>query len=208
MEVPIVAIAGGSGSGKTWLARQLVARLGADASHLCLDDFYRDLGDLPLEERTRANFDRPGAIDWPLFLRTLAQIRQGKSPKLPVYDFATHVRAAYREDWKPGRLVILDGLWLLRRSRLRQLCSLRVFVECPDEVRLARRLRRDHDERGRSLESIRDQFQQHVLPMHQRYVQSQAALADVIVHSEFVAERLLELEDHCRNLLFRGQPCA
>ncbi len=201
MKAKLIAIVGGSGSGKTWLAEYLVQQLEGAAGRISLDDFYRDLSHLSAEERAGVNFDRPGAIDWELFSRTLGRIRRGLPTTLPRYDFGTHARSEEQRPWSPQPLVILDGLWLLRRETLRRMLSLSVFLECSEETRLARRLHRDQTLRKRSTESIRRQFEEQVRPMHRRYVDGQAAVAEMVIPVDSLNERLPELVNRCREIL-------
>ena len=177
----LVAITGGSGSGKSWLARRLKRRLGAQAGLLSLDDFYRDLSHLPLRERAKQNFDHPDAIEWSLFHDCLQRLQHGETLALPRYDFATHTRCAKPRRWHRRSVVLLDGLWLLHRPEMRRLYTLRVFCSCPAEVRLARRLERDQRERGRSRASILRQWRQQVAPMHDQFVEPQVRHADVVM---------------------------
>jgi len=203
MKVHLLAIAGGSGSGKTWLAERLVEECGPDAGRLSLDDFYQDLSQRTPAERSEANFDHPQAIDWPLFRRTLTCIQRGETTDVPVYDFDTHTRRAETKRWRPCRLVVLDGLWLMRRAELRRLYSLSVFVDCPEKLRFERRLARDRRERGRSVASIRTQFESHVAPMHDRYVTGQIRHADLVVGSPSPAADVAELRQRCQKLLLQ-----
>ncbi|MFA6564839.1 MAG: uridine kinase [Verrucomicrobiia bacterium] len=183
MTVHLVAIAGGSGSGKTWLARRLRRQLGCNAGLVSLDDFYRDLSALSKRERDRRNFDDPAAIEWSLFLKTLARIKHGEPAAIPRYDFASHTRRPRTRLWTPKPIVLLEGLWLLREPRARRLYSLNVYLNAPDEVRLRRRVARDRKERGRSRASVLRQFRAHVEPMHERFVASQARHADIVLDS-------------------------
>jgi len=181
MTVHLVAIAGGSGSGKTWLARRLRRRLGNITGLLSLDDFYCDLSTVPKRERDRRNFDDPTAIEWSLFLETLARIKRGAPAAIPRYDFASHTRRPRPRLWTPKPVVLLDGLWLLREPRARRLYSLSVYLNTPGEVRLQRRVARDRRERGRSRASVLRQFHAHVEPMHERFVAPQARHADIVL---------------------------
>ncbi len=183
MIVQFIAITGGSGSGKSWLARRLKRRLGKRAGILALDDFYRDRSALPPRQRRAFNFDQPAAIDWPLFRRCLEAIRRGETVLLPRYDFATHARRSRPRIWHARPVVLLDGLWLLHRPALRRLYALSVFVDCPDDVRCERRLARDRRERGRSRASVLRQWRAHVQPMHERFVATQARRADVVLNA-------------------------
>lgn len=193
MTIHFVAIAGGSGSGKTWLVRRLKHRLGRDAGLISLDDFYRDLSALPKRERERRNFDDPAAIEWSLFLETLARIKRGEPAAIPRYDFATHTRRRRARAWNPKPIVLLDGLWLLRESRARRLYSLSLFVNASAEVRLQRRIVRDQKERGRSRASVLLQFREHVEPMHRQFVAPQARHADIVLFSPMDEEALGKL---------------
>lgn len=177
----LVAIVGGSGAGKTWLADQLQARFGKEAGRLSLDSFYRDRSHLTFRQRARLNFDHPRAIDWELVHRALDACREGRAVRVPRYSFAEHTRLAQWDLWRPKPVVFVDGLWLLRAGRIRRLFGLRIFIECPERIRLERRLRRDAAERSRSESSVRQQFRTRVLPMHCRYVDPQRTWADVIL---------------------------
>jgi len=194
MAVHLIAITGGSGSGKTWFAKKLQRRLGRRAGLLSLDDFYRDLSSLPPRERDRVNFDHPDAIDWDLFRECLEAIRRGEPVRLPCYDFATHTRTSRTRRWVPRPVVVIDGLWLLRRPAMRRLYAHTVFVACPEELRLARCLVRDQAERGWSKASILRRWRSQVKPMHDVYVAPQARLARQMVTPESAHESLAILE--------------
>jgi uridine kinase len=198
MPVQLMAITGGSGSGKTWLAKKIRRRLGAAAGLLSLDDFYHDLSGMPPARRERVNFDHPAAIDWELFRHCLRQIKRGEKTRLPRYDFATHTRRTRTRVW-PGRpVVLIDGLWLLSAPELRRLYSFMIYVECPEEIRLARRLARDQSERARSRASVLRQWRGHVQPMHERHVAPQKAHAKVVVTPESADAAVDRLEQQLR----------
>ena len=201
MKAHLIAVAGGSGSGKTWFAGQLLESFGARAGRISLDDFYCDQSHVPPAERDRINFDHPSAIDWPLFERTLAMIGRGEPAWLPIYDFATHTRRVEAREWQPRSLVFLDGLWLLRRAALRRRYRLSIFIDCPEAVRRERRLRRDLCERGRSAASVAAQFDQHVAPMHRRFVAPQIRLADLVLASPVARTEAQSVVTRCRELL-------
>jgi len=200
----LFAIVGGSGSGKSWLARRLADEFGDEAGLLSLDDFYRDLSHLNPEERDQTNFDHPSAIDWPLFHDVLSRIWSGQPATLPSYDFSTHTRRPAMRNWKPRRIVLIEGLWLLRYPELRRLYSMSVFVECPEHVRLERRLERDQRERGRSAQSVRAQFDQQVAPMHDRFVTRQAQHADFLMESPVSQAQLTKLSARCNQRLHQA----
>jgi uridine kinase len=190
----LIGIAGASCSGKTELARWLGARLGAPI--LNLDHYYNDLPDLPFEVRARQNFDEPAALDSPLILQHARALSRGQSICAPQYDFATHRRAPAREIVTPARFVILEGLFALYWPELRSLLDLSVYVDTPDEVCLERRLARDTVERGRTRESVLEQYAATVRPMAFLHVRPSAAHARVQVSGtdplESIGARVLQ----------------
>jgi uridine kinase len=196
----VIAIAGGSGSGKTWLAGELKRRLRPHAGLLSLDDFYRDLSHLTPHEREHTNFDAPNAIDWPLFVACLEGIRAGKRVSIPSYDFSTHTRKPEMRRWQPRPLVIVEGLWPWWRADLKQLFGWRIYQDCPPAICLARRLRRDIQERGRTEASVRDQWRRQVHPMFVRFVEPQAGSANIVINLEPSAKQLGQLESKLRKL--------
>jgi uridine kinase len=187
-----IAIVGGSGSGKTYLAGKLCAKLGARAARLSLDNFYLDRSSLNKSERDAVNFDDPAAIDWQSVRLVMDQLTRGEAAKVPVYDFATHTRRR-SVTFAPRPLILWDGLWLLHHAPLRDQFSFSVFVGCGEGERLRRRRERDVRERGRSLESIQRQFAGQVQPMHERFVEPQRQQARYFVASPVAAGRLAAL---------------
>lgn len=183
MQPKLIAIVGGSCSGKTLLASQLIRHFGACASHISLDDYYKDLSHIPPEERDKHNFDEPTAIDWDLFINSLEAIVAGKEILLPVYDFKTHTRLSKNRKWKPTPIVIVDGLWLLWDAQLRKYFAYSIFIHSEEALRLSRRISRDITERGRSPEFVKAQFMNHVAPMHNKYVEPQGNYATVKINS-------------------------
>ncbi|MCU0748396.1 MAG: uridine kinase [Akkermansiaceae bacterium] len=168
-----IGVVGGSGSGKSWLARKLQECLGDACGHLCLDDFYQDLSHLDEAERCQVNFDDPQAIDWNSLGEVLAALENGESAQVPVYDFTTHSRHETSRELPACEWLVVEGLWLLHHEWLREKLLMSVFVDCPEEERLRRRIERDVLERGRSEESVRKQFGEHVQPMHALFVEPQ-----------------------------------
>jgi uridine kinase len=196
----LLAIVGGSGAGKTWLADRLADRLGVLAGRIALDDFYRDLSHLPPARRLQVNFDHPRAIDWPLLERVLNNLRAGRPTEMPRYDFATHCRRPQAVRWRPRRVVLCEGLWLLRRPSLRRLFDLSVFVECPAPLRLRRRIERDTRERGRTRASVLRQYRRDVQPMYLRYVEPQKKWAGRVLESPVCDEITDGLARHLKML--------
>lgn len=190
----LVAIVGGSGAGKTWLADKLQQALGSCAARISLDDFYRDRSGVPSTRRGAINFDHPRSIDWAMLERVLRDCLAGKTAELPCYDFKTHCRSRRVKKLRPRKVVLVDGLWLLRRPSLRRLFGLRIVVDCPARTRLRRRIMRDARSRGRSRASVLRQFRETVEPMHRRFVAPQIRWADIVLKNcdERDAERLAE----------------
>ncbi|HTL66038.1 MAG TPA: hypothetical protein VL200_00105 [Lacunisphaera sp.] len=179
----LVAITGGSGAGKTWLTARLARHWGASAACLAQDDFYRDQSHQLPAQRSRVNFDDPAALDWPEFRACLQALRAGRDTDRPAYDFHTHARRPDRPAVEARTVVFVEGLWLCHDPAVRELFHYRVYLRCPAELRLARRLARDVAERGRTSAGVRRQFRQTVEPMHMKYVEPQAEWADVVIDS-------------------------
>jgi len=180
---------------------QFQRTLAGGVARISLDDFYRDRSKLPLARRAAINFDHPRAIDWPLVERALLDCRAGRPVRVPQYDFVTHTRLPGYKPWTPKPLILVDGLWLLHHPALRGLFDLRIFLECPAQLRLKRRLARDQSQRGRSPASIRRQFLKTVAPMHQRYVAPQARWADIILRQPSDEKEICGLIETVRSLL-------
>jgi uridine kinase len=196
----LVAITGGSGSGKSWLAGRLGERLGAEAGVIALDDFYRDRSHLSPARRSRINFDHPRAIRWNLFEQVLQALNAGERVELPIYSFATHSCVAGSKPWEPGRIVLVEGLWLLRRPSIRRQFSFSIYLECSDEIRFRRKLERDQAQRGRSEEFAKQQFETMTLPMHRRYVAPQTRWADVVLKTPIAENEIDLLAERLRGL--------
>jgi uridine kinase len=192
-----IAVVGGSGSGKSWLAASLRECLGEQAGHLCLDDFYADLGHLPEAERDAVNFDDPAAIDWESLRAVLECLERGEDARIPTYDFTTHTRKPATRPLGHTRLIVLEGLWLLHPEWLREKFALSVFVDCPEDERLLRRIERDVLTRGRTEESVRQQFANHVQPMHAMFVEGQRQFAHRRVNSPMSGTEHAELIEIC-----------
>lgn len=180
----LVAIVGGSGSGKTWLADKLESALAPNVARLSLDDFYRDRSHLPPNRRTQVNFDHPRAIDWPRLQTALERLLNNRTTLVPCYDFKTHSRLPTAKKLGPKPIILLEGLWVLHRARIRRLLRLSIFLDCSIRTRLQRRLARDVATRGRTQVSIRRQFMQCVQPMHSRHVAPQSQFADLVFHRD------------------------
>lgn len=197
----IIGIAGGSGSGKSWLAVRLKELLGKAVGHLAVDDFYRNRSQLSPKQRERINFDHPRAIEWELMETVLKQWCSGRAAQVPRYNFAEHSRRKEAEWREPRPIILVEGLWVWRTRRLHPFYSLKLFIDCPPEVCLERRLQRDVSERGRSEASVRRQFWEVVMPMYERYVLPQARSADVMLRHPIDSEDVEVLTGQLRGLL-------
>ncbi len=194
----LVAIVGGSGSGKSLLAKQLQAALGRNAARIVLDDFYRDRSSVPLTRRSRLNYDHPRSIDWDCAERALDDVSNGRPTPLPRYDFKTHCRMNRIAHLRPKPVALVDGLWLLLRRSLRRRFAMSIFIRCDPRTRLKRRLTRDCHSRGRTAQSVREQFTSCVEPMHARFVVPQERWADVILKGDFGAREVQYLTRRLR----------
>lgn len=174
----LVGICGGSGSGKTTIARLVAAELGA--AKLAFDTYYRDQSHLPPAERAEVNYDHPASLDVELFTAHLDELAMGREVETPIYDFATHSRTAETERIDPGDIVVIEGILLLAFPEIAERLDLRVYRDCPEKVRFARRLRRDMAERGRTELSVYEQFEATVKPMHDAYVEPCRGSADIV----------------------------
>ena len=199
----VLGVAGCSGSGKTTLTAELARTLGG--IHFHIDTYYRDLAHLPLEERARQNFDHPSLIEIPLLAAHIAALARGEAIERPVYDFATYTRVPGRtESVTSGPFLIIEGIFALYFEDLLPLYQLRIYVDTPDALCFERRLKRDMDERGRSEETVRDQWERRVRPSSMTFVRPSAAKADLVVDGsdalDWKAERVIA-EMRTRNLL-------
>ena len=178
----IIGICGGTGSGKTTIARAIVDAVGARNVVLIeQDSYYRNLADLPLDERHQANFDHPDAIDSDMLVNHLKRLKQGQPIDMPIYDMVTHTRSDQVELIEPKPAVIVEGILIFAEPRVLDLLDCRIFVDTPDDVRLMRRLRRDVTERGRSFERTLEQYERTIRPMHFEFVEPSKRHADIII---------------------------
>ena len=178
----IIGICGGTGSGKTTIARKIVEDVGAINVVLVeQDSYYRNLADMPLDERHQANFDHPDAIDSEMLVNHLKRLKNGQSIEMPIYDFKSHVRSGQTDHIDPKPVVIVEGILIFAESRVLDLLDVRVFVDTPDDIRFIRRLQRDIGERGRTVEMVIAQYFSTVRPMHFEFVEPSKRHADLII---------------------------
>ena len=178
----VIGIAGGSGSGKTTVQRRILERFGpARIALLDHDAYYQDLGHLPIEERARFNFDHPDALETDLMVEHLRRILAGEPVAKPTYDFTCHRRRDATVTVEPRPVIVVDGILVLAEPTLREHMDIKLYVDTPDDVRLMRRIERDINERGRSLDTVLAQYRRTVRPMHLEFVEPSKRYADVII---------------------------
>jgi uridine kinase len=176
-----IGIAGGSGSGKTTIAETVVDRLDGQVAFMQHDAYYRHTPDLSYEERTKVNYDHPASLESELLVAHLETLRSGTAVERPVYDFSEHLRAEVTVRIEPAPVVVVEGILVLSEPSLRSELDLKIFVDTDADLRFARRLERDIDERGRSVESVIGQYLETVRPMHIEFVQPSMRYADLII---------------------------
>ncbi len=178
----IIGVAGGTASGKTTVVQAILERVGRERiAYIQHDSYYKDLSHLPLEERRSYNFDHPDALDTPLLVAHLHDLRQGRPVQVPSYDFSTYVRLPTTRTLLPSAVVIVEGILILAEPALRSLIDLKLYVDTDADLRLIRRIKRDIAERGRTIESVMEQYLATVRPMHLEFVEPSKRYADVII---------------------------
>jgi len=190
----IVGIAGGTGSGKTTLAKKIAETLGNDTVTLIdADSYYRDLSHLSLHQRHQINFDHPDALDTPLLIEHIKTLKQGFSIKKHIYDFTIHTRTEETVTVAPKPVILIEGILIFALEDLCRLFDLKVFMDEDDDIRLLRRIQRDINERGRSIEMVAEQYLQNVRPMHEKFVEPSKKAADIVTRSFYSAEDVIKL---------------
>ncbi len=177
----IVGIAGGTGSGKTTVAHKLAASMPGRAVTIEHDAYYRDQAHLTFDERVKINYDHPASLESDLLAAHLRTLREGTAVDIPIYDFATHTRRTDTRHIEPARVVIVEGILVFTEPALREQMDIKIFVDTDSDIRLIRRIRRDLEQRGRTFQSVRDQYYQTVRPMHIEHVEPSKRWADLIV---------------------------
>ena len=177
----VIGIAGGSGSGKTTLMNNIVARFSEDITVLSHDSYYKRHDEMTYEERCQLNYDEPDALETDLMVRHLEQLRRGEAIDCPVYDFTVHNRSDAVTRVVPRKIIIVEGILIFENQALRDLMDIRIFVDTDADTRLCRRVKRDVNKRGRSLESVLQQYQQTVKPMYDKYVEPSKRFAHILV---------------------------
>ena len=180
-KILVIGIAGGSGSGKTTLMKRLVEQFGDDVTVVSHDNYYRRHDELTYEERSRINYDEPASLETDLMAYHLDCLRNGQAIDCPVYDYTAHNRSNETIHIEPRKVIIVEGIMIFENEPLRNLMDIRIFVDTDADVRLCRRIKRDVNKRGRTLESVLTQYQETVKPMHEQYVEPSKKFANIVV---------------------------
>ncbi|MCH8487886.1 MAG: uridine kinase [Candidatus Cyclonatronum sp.] len=178
----VIGVAGGSGSGKTTVVSHIINAVGSENLVLLQhDSYYRDLKHLTFEQRVKQNYDHPAALETELMIRHVNALLNGYSIKCPIYDFKNHVRSENYSTYTPKPIILVDGILIFYERELRELMNIKIFVDTDDDLRLLRRLKRDINDRGRSVDSVLNQYEQFVRPMHLEFVEPSKRYADIII---------------------------
>ena len=185
MKPIIIAIAGGSASGKSTVVKEIVSKLNSnDVTVICHDDYYKDQSNLTFEERLKTNYDHPSSLDNALFIEHLHALMEGKSINKPTYDFTIHNRKKETEVVKPTKIIFIEGILVLEDKKIRDCTDVKLFVKCDEDVRFIRRLKRDIEERGRTMDNVINQYLSTVKPMFNKYVKPSSRYADIIIPND------------------------
>ncbi len=178
----VIGIAGGSGSGKTTVARMILEKVGGEhITYLPHDAYYKDNSHLPLEERARINYDHPDSLETDLLVKHILALKEGKPVERPVYDFSTHSRTSQTIRLDPKPIIMVEGILIFAEPELRKLFDIKIFVDTDSDIRFIRRLVRDINERGRTMEAVIEQYRNTVRPMHMEFVEPSKRYADIII---------------------------
>ena len=190
----IILIGGGSASGKTFVLKKVLEKIPAEKiTVVSIDDYYKDFSVLPLEERAKINFDHPKAFDWKLMNEQIKALKSGQTIEKPIYDFTIHGRSPKTEIVEPKELIVIEGIMALVNKDLRSMGDLKVYINCSRERRLVRRIDRDQKERGRTYESIIEQYFSTVLPMYEEIIAPSQYYADLIINNEGYNNRSIDV---------------
>ncbi|MDD6301805.1 MAG: uridine kinase [Bacillales bacterium] len=182
----VIAVAGGSASGKSTVVDEIYHALdGKDVIVIKHDDYYKDQSTLTMEQRRLTNYDHPSSLENDLLIKQLKQLIKGEAIDKPIYDFKNHNRSEMTQHIEPKKVIILDGILVLEDKRIRDLCDIKVYVECDEDIRLIRRIKRDMEERGRSFDFVISQYLTTVKPMHHLFVSPTKRYADIIIPNDF-----------------------
>lgn len=195
-DVMVIGIAGGTGSGKTTITRRIMQRFGNDVCVIYHDNYYKQHHSMSYEERTKLNYDHPDAFDTELLVRDLKKLKNGETVYCPVYDFTIHDRSQKTVMIKPAKVIIVEGILIFQSKELCDLMDIKIFVDTDADVRIIRRIVRDVRDRGRSLESVVNQYLTTVKPMHEQFVEPSKRKADIIIpeggHNQVALDMVLQ----------------
>ncbi|WP_297282271.1 uridine kinase [uncultured Anaerococcus sp.] len=180
-EIKIIAVAGGSASGKSSIVKYVDDLFKEELTVIGHDKYYKTHDDISFEERAKLNYDYPGAFDNELFYENLLRLQAGKSISMPSYDYTKYTRSSQTITIKPTKIILIEGILVLEDKRIRDITDTKVFIDADSDVRLQRRILRDAKERGRSLDSVLEQYIKQVKPMHEKYVEPTKKYADIII---------------------------
>ena len=190
----IILIAGGSASGKTYVANTVLNSLNSDdIVRITIDDFYKDNSSLPLEERKKINFDHPKSIDFKLLFDVLSALKEGKEVDIPTYDFTIHCRSNETRHVVPKKIIVVEGIFALVNKKIRELSDLNIFINASSENRFLRRLKRDQEERGRTFDYVVNQYVNVVAPAYEEIIGPTKMFADLIVSNDGIENKSLEI---------------
>lgn len=190
----IILVGGGTASGKTYVINEVVKLIGEEnVAHLSIDDYYKDLTSLTMEERVKVNYDHPKAFDWPLIKKQLIDLKNDKTILKPIYDFTIHNRSEKTVELQPKKIVIVEGIMALVNKDIRSIGDLKIFINASRERRLLRRMDRDQKERGRSVDSIINQYFATVQPMYEEIIEPSSYYADMLINNDGYDNKSIEV---------------
>ena len=201
----VVLVGGGSASGKSYVLRKVMERIPEEkVARISLDDYYKEFSNLPLEERAKINFDHPKSFDWKLMVDQIRRLKNGETIEKPIYDFTIHGRSDKTEIVEPKELILVEGIMALVNKDLRALGDLKVYINASRERRLVRRIERDQKERGRTYESIIEQYFTTVLPMYEEIIAPSQYYADLIINNDGITTKSIDVLVSVLNTMMLG----
>ena len=202
----IILVGGGTASGKTYVINEVVKLIGEEnVAHLSIDDYYKDLTSLTMEERVKVNYDHPKAFDWPLIKKQLIDLKNDKTILKPIYDFTIHNRSENTVELQPKKIVIVEGIMALVNKDIRSIGDLKIFINASRERRLLRRMDRDQKERGRSVDSIINQYFATVQPMYEEIIEPSSYYADMLINNDGYDNKSIEVLAAVLRALVNGE---
>lgn len=202
----IILVGGGTASGKTYVINEVVKLIGEEnVAHLSIDDYYKDITSLTMEERIKVNYDHPKAFDWPLIKKQLIDLKNDKTILKPIYDFTIHNRSEKTVELQPKKIVIVEGIMALVNKDIRSIGDLKIFINASRERRLLRRMDRDQKERGRNVDSIINQYFATVQPMYEEIIEPSSYYADMLINNDGYDNKSIEVLAAVLRALVNGE---